>query len=201
MAIQLYLLTVEGRKYNMTTISHNHQFERLSEFSQVFEDFQSSRKSIRKYFGILGLTVTLPFHILSLGVSIRFQSLALKKALKVIEADFNRAEEREKMKTEAKVVRSIKTLESKLLPVISKLEKKNLPFTRFFVKSALEYLNQIKSMGDMMTFAVYPERIDPAKDPVLFDRLKQSYKNVDLSDWKGESNSIYDTLYPNNACV
>ncbi|WP_029275268.1 hypothetical protein [Pedobacter borealis] len=185
----------------MTTISHNQEFDQLFEFSQIFEDFQSSRKSIKKYSGLLGLTASMPFQILSLGITLRINSIRLNKTLKIIIADFHRADERGKMKMEARILRTLKTLESKLIPVISKLEKRNFPFTKFFVKSALGYLNRIRSISDMMTSIVYPERMDPAKDPVLFERLKQSYKNIDLSDWKSESNSIYDTLYPNNACV
>jgi len=185
----------------MTTITHDQEFDRLFEFSKVIEDWQSSRRSIKKYSGLVGLSLSLPFQLIGAGLIIRKNYKKLDTILESLIAHFNEADERGKMKLEARFIKVNKALELKLVPIISILKKTKFPFCKFFLESIMGYLNRVNHTASVMTSIVYPERQDPALNQDSFDRLKKVYKNSDLSDWKNEKNSIYDSLYTNNACV
>ncbi len=184
----------------MATLSHNQDFEKILGFNDIIEDLTASKRSIKKYVGLVGLHITMPFKFISTTILVKGQSRTIDKTLTSLKKTFYSSDERGRMKLESQILKATKKLEHTLLPLLGPIAHSNVLFSSLFVKVSMKNFKKIKDFQEHLTSVVYPERINPASDSIRFQKLKDAYKNVDISDWKKEK-SIYDSLHPKNACV
>jgi hypothetical protein len=177
------------------------RFRELKELSNIMDDLRVSTNRVKKKLGDFGLFFAVPFTLFKGSIHLKKERKALDEVLNTLLQDFHKMDDRNKMMMERVFLSSTETLEQKMNRSLSVIEGRNHYFTKTYVKIARAILNDVISVSVKMTETVYPPSQSPANDPVLFKKLVKAYEGVDLSDWKTEGGSVYDSPLNKHAHV